>query len=55
MVTGQWDLLVRLQLADQSELESVLLDDVWSMPSFRHSETIMVLRERRRLPRWADD
>jgi len=54
VVTGQWDLLVRLQLADQPELESVLLDDVWSMPSFRHSETMMVLRERRRLPRWAD-
>ena len=53
VVTGQWDLLVRLQLADQPELESVLLDDVWSMPSFRHSETMMVLRERRRLPRWA--
>ena len=50
VVTGQWDLLVRLQFADQPELESVLLDGVWSMPSFRHSETMMVLRERRRLP-----
>lgn len=43
MVAGRWDLTVRLQLRDQGHLREVLLERIWSMPDFRHSESMIVL------------
>ncbi len=43
MVSGRWDLSVRLQVRDQSHLRDVLLSRIWSIPDFRHSESMVVL------------
>lgn len=47
MVTGRWDLSVRLQVRDQSHLREVLLSRIWSIPDFRHSESMVVLEGHR--------
>lgn len=43
LVTGQWDLLVRVQVRDHQHLRDLLVDQVWRTPSFQHSETLMIL------------
>lgn len=43
MVTGQWDLIIELLVRDQVHLREVLIQTVWSLPVFRHSETLVVL------------
>ncbi len=43
MVSGRWDLSVRLVLRDQEHLRDVLLDSIWSIPDFRRSESMIVL------------
>jgi DNA-binding Lrp family transcriptional regulator len=50
LVTGQWDLLVRVQVRDHKHLRDLLVDQVWRTPSFRHSETLMLLDSRRSTP-----
>jgi Lrp/AsnC family transcriptional regulator, leucine-responsive regulatory protein len=50
LVTGQWDLLVRVQVRDHKHLRDLLVDQVWRTPSFRHSETLMLLDSRRSGP-----
>ncbi len=50
LVTGQWDLLVRVQVRDHQHLRDLLVDQVWRTPSFRHSETLMLLDSRRSTP-----
>ena len=57
MVTGQWDFIVEIQVRDQEHLREVLIDHIWQLPVFRHSETLMVLQRYRRPDSWfvADD
>lgn len=43
LVTGRWDLVVRLRLRDQGHLRDVLISSVWKIPSVRHSESMIVL------------
>jgi DNA-binding Lrp family transcriptional regulator len=47
MVAGRWDLSVRLQVRDQIHLRDVLLTKIWSIPDFRHSESMVVLEGHR--------
>jgi Lrp/AsnC family leucine-responsive transcriptional regulator len=43
LVTGRWDLVVRLRVRDQQHLKDVLTEDVWMIPNLRHSESMIVL------------
>jgi DNA-binding Lrp family transcriptional regulator len=43
LVTGRWDLVVRLRVRDQQHLKDVLTQDVWEIPTLRHSESMIVL------------
>lgn len=49
MVTGQWDLMIELLVRDQAHLREVLTDTIWTLPEFRHSETLVVLDRVRRV------
>lgn len=46
LVTGRWDLVVRLRLRDQQHLKDVLTEDIWSTPHLRHSESMVILESR---------
>jgi Lrp/AsnC family transcriptional regulator, leucine-responsive regulatory protein len=46
VVTGRWDVLVLARVADPHELNRVLTQELWRSPSFRHSETMIVIDER---------
>jgi DNA-binding Lrp family transcriptional regulator len=48
LVTGQWDVVVRIRVRDHQHLRSVVLDTIWPMPAFRHSETMVVYETRER-------
>jgi DNA-binding Lrp family transcriptional regulator len=52
LVTGQWDFVVELQVRDQQHLREVLLESVWKLPIFRHSETMIVLERVQRQASW---
>jgi Lrp/AsnC family transcriptional regulator, leucine-responsive regulatory protein len=47
VVTGRWDVLVLARVADPQELNRVLTQELWRSPSFRHSETMIVIDERK--------
>jgi DNA-binding Lrp family transcriptional regulator len=46
VVSGRWDLVVVLQVRDQSHLRVVLLEGLWGIPGFRHSESMLILESR---------
>jgi len=46
VVTGQWDLVVLGRVADPAELNELLTKGLWQSPSFRHSETMIVIDRR---------
>lgn len=50
VVTGRWDLLVLGRVADPGQLNVLLTKGLWQSPSFRHSETMVVIDDRRRRP-----
>lgn len=43
IVTGQWDMLVELRLRDHTHLLEVLRGEIYSIPGFRHVETMICL------------
>jgi DNA-binding Lrp family transcriptional regulator len=43
IVSGQWDLIVFLQVRDQHHLRELVSERLWGVPGFRHSETMLVL------------
>lgn len=43
LVTGRWDLVVRLRLRDPQHLKDILTHDVWNIQNVRHSESMIVL------------
>ncbi len=45
VVTGNWDLLIHLQVRDQYHLAEVIFGEVWTSAGFRHSETMVVLHQ----------
>lgn len=46
VVTGRWDLLVNGRVADAASLNELLTKNLWQSPSFRHSETMVVIDDR---------
>jgi Lrp/AsnC family transcriptional regulator, regulator for asnA, asnC and gidA len=46
VVTGRWDLLVLGRVAGPPELNALLTEGLWESPSFRHSETLLVIDRR---------
>lgn len=52
LVTGQWDFMVEVQVRDQAHLREVLINHIWELPVFRHSETLMILDRLERQPSW---
>lgn len=47
VVTGRWDLVVIGRVADPAQLNELLTKGLWQSPSFRHSETMVVIDDRR--------
>ena len=43
IVSGQWDLVVTLQVKDQHHLRELVSEGLWGVPGFRHSESMLVL------------
>lgn len=43
IVSGQWDLLVAVQVRDGEHLKEVVLGKIWGTSGFRHSETMLLL------------
>jgi Lrp/AsnC family transcriptional regulator, leucine-responsive regulatory protein len=43
LVTGRWDLVLTLAARDQRHLRDVLVNEIWRVADFRHSETMVVL------------
>lgn len=48
LVTGSWDFVVELLVRDQEHLRAALVGEVWRLPIFRHSETMVVLEYAKR-------
>ena len=46
LVTGSWDLIVRLRLRDPEHLRNVLTSDIWHIATIRHTESMLVLDSR---------
>jgi DNA-binding Lrp family transcriptional regulator len=53
MMTGEWDLLVELCVADHNQLRDLLLEQLWEIPGFRQSQTMISLETRGRPGGWA--
>ena len=53
IVAGQWDVVVTLQVRDQHHLRE-LAERMWSVPGFRHSESMLVLDAYDGGQRWLD-
>jgi Lrp/AsnC family transcriptional regulator, leucine-responsive regulatory protein len=43
IVSGQWDLVVLVEVRDGEHLKDVVLSKIWRTPGFRHSETMLLL------------
>ncbi len=52
IVTGQWDMLVELRLRDHTHLLEVLRGAIYSIPGFRHVETMICLVTHSRALGW---
>lgn len=46
VLTGRWDLLVIGRVAAPKELNTLLTKGLWQSPSFRHSETMLIIEGR---------
>ena len=46
VVTGRWDLMVIGRVAEPGALNALLTKGLWQSPSFRHSETMVVVDDR---------
>lgn len=46
VVTGQWDIIVIGRVSDPDHLNDMLTNGLWQSPSFRHSETMIVINSR---------
>jgi DNA-binding Lrp family transcriptional regulator len=50
VVTGRWDLVLVAQTTSQESLRQFLVHGIWSLPAFRHGETMVVLDSREKRP-----
>ncbi len=46
VVAGSWDLVLYLHVRDHEHLRTVILERLWHLSAFRHSETMLVLDSR---------
>ena len=53
VVTGQWDIVVELFARDPRHLRYLVAERLWSMPGFRHSESMLILSTERSSESWA--
>jgi DNA-binding Lrp family transcriptional regulator len=53
VVTGQWDLVVELFARDHRHLQYLVAERLWSIPGFRHSESMLILSTERAREAWA--
>lgn len=53
VVTGQWDIVVELFARDPRHLRYMVAERLWSMPGFRHSESMLILSTERSSKSWA--
>lgn len=52
VVTGRWDLVAEIRARDQEHLRRVIIEKLWKIPGFRHSETMISLETRHRRGGW---
>jgi DNA-binding Lrp family transcriptional regulator len=52
VVTGPWDLVVRIRVRDHQHMRAVVFDKIWKIPGFRHSETMVSYETRERPGGW---
>jgi DNA-binding Lrp family transcriptional regulator len=52
VVTGRWDLVVEIRVRDQEHLRRVIIEELWKIPGFRHSETMISLESRHQDGGW---
>lgn len=52
LVTGNWDFVIEMQVRDQDHLRQVLIEEIWTLPLFRHSETLVILQREQRHDSW---
>lgn len=46
VVAGSWDLVLYVHVRDHDHLRSIILERLWRLSTFRHSETMLVLDTR---------
>ena len=52
VVTGPWDLVLRIRVRDHQHMRAVVFDKIWKIPGFRHSETMVSYETRDRPGGW---
>ena len=53
VVTGDWDLLAKLVVADTNELKEILVNHIWECPGVDNAHTMTVMDYRERPGSWA--
>jgi DNA-binding Lrp family transcriptional regulator len=52
VVTGPWDLVVRIRVRDHQHMRAVVFEKLWQISGFRHSETMVSYETRDRPGGW---
>lgn len=50
VVSGSYDLLVRLRVRDHNHLSQILLEAIWQIPTLQRTETLLCLAEAKQAP-----
>lgn len=53
VITGDWDLLAKVVVADTSQLREILVEHIWECPGVDSAHTMTVLEYRERSGGWA--
>ena len=53
IVTGDWDLVAKLVVADTNQLKQILIEHIWECPGVDNAHTMTVLEYRERPGSWA--
>lgn len=51
-VAGRWDLVLEVRVRDTGHLRRIVLERIWKVPGFRHSETMISLESRASRKAW---
>lgn len=55
LVTGHWDLMLTMRVRDQHHLLETLVERIWKVPEFRHSESLVILESFHTPASWLQD